>query len=161
MSISKLLLAPLQPLLLRIVRNVASANPGILDRLGPHQQTRFIIDPIDLPFALFLRPDPANLRLEACTRSGLPSHDARIAGTFFQLVRMIDGEEDGDAMFFARDLTITGNTEAIVSLRNALDNLEGSLADQVADLFGRPGNLALSAIRNFGGWAPKGKELPS
>ena len=39
------------------------------------------------------------------------------------------------------------NTEAVVSLRNALDDIEGSIAQDVADAFGPPGRIALDILR--------------
>ena len=57
------------------------------------------------------------------------------------------GDLDGDALFFARNLTITGNTEAVVCLRNALDDIDGSIAENVADMFGPPGRAALGTLR--------------
>ena len=146
------MLAPLQPLLRMIVMRVVSANPEILNRLGPHQMTRFVIDPVDLPFVLLLRPRSDEPVLEARTRLDVPVHDARICGKFLDLVRLIDAEDDGDAMFFLRDLTIFGDTEAVVTLRNAIDDIDGSLAERVADMLGLPSRMALAVIRRSGGW---------
>jgi predicted lipid carrier protein YhbT len=56
---------------------------------------------------------------------------------------MLDGQSDGDSLFFRRDLHVEGDTEAIVCLRNALDDLEGSLVDDVASFFGKAGRTAL------------------
>lgn len=151
-SLKSLALAPLQPLLLYIVGQVAAECPEILERLGPHRDTRFLIDPVDLPFALLLRPMPGDLVLRACIRSEVPAHDARIVGKLLDLVRLIDCEEDGDAMFFSRGLSISGDTEAVVTLRNALDDVEGSIAARVADLLGPPGRAALALLRRVGGW---------
>jgi predicted lipid carrier protein YhbT len=63
---------------------------------------------------------------------------------------MIDGALDGDALFFSRDLRVSGDTEAVVALRNALDDFEGSALDSVVRSFGllsAPAALALSAVR--------------
>ena len=49
---------------------------------------------------------------------------------------MIHGTLDGDALFFSRDITIEGNTDAILALRNAIDAAEIDLPGEVADLFG-------------------------
>ena len=65
-----------------------------------------------------------------------PEHDAAIAGTFFNLLDMIDGSLDGDALFFSRDLVIEGDTEAVLALRNAIDNEEIDLAREIAALLG-------------------------
>jgi predicted lipid carrier protein YhbT len=139
----------LQPLLGRVVRAVARRHPAMFARLGPHRKSRFVIDPIDLPFVLYLEPDPAKPALRALPRDARPAHDARIAATFRQLLAMIDGAADGDALFFARTLAISGDTEAVVSLRNAIETIDGSLAREVADLFGPLGRAALALLRRM------------
>jgi predicted lipid carrier protein YhbT len=116
-------------------------------RLGPHYNALFVIDPVNLPFVLVLRPDPDDLLLVARKRSDIPPHDAQISGSFLDLLMLVDGDLDGDALFFARDLTITGNTEAVVCLRNALDDIDDSIAENVADMFGPLGRAALGTLR--------------
>ncbi|QDG79585.1 sterol-binding protein [Labrenzia sp. PHM005] len=143
----------LQPILARIVHRVARDEPSVFNRLGPHKHTRYIIDPANLPFVLQLHPDPDNLVLRACPRTAIPDHEARISGRFFDLLQLVDCDQDGDAMFFSRGLDISGDTEAVVSLRNALDDLDGSLAARVADMFGPPGRLMLSTLRRAAGYS--------
>jgi len=140
-------LLPLQPVLKRIVRCIGAENPDMLNRLGPHTQARFLIDPINLPFTLLLQPDPTNLSLTAHSRAAIPDFDACISGKFLNLLQLLDSDIDGDALFFSRDLIITGNTEAVVCLRNALDDVDGSIAQMVADMFGPIGRGALSRLR--------------
>lgn len=140
----------LRPFLAPIAAHVARAHPQLFARLGPHAHKRFLIDPLDLPFGLLLTPDPARPQLDACRREQMPGHDARIAGTFLDLFGMVDGSIDGDALFFSRELQISGDTEAVVALRNALDDMDGSILDSVSAAFGplsRPASLAISAIR--------------
>ena len=153
--VPSLLLAPvplalLQPIFTRIATHVAQARPELFNRLGAHAGKRFLIDPIDLPFVLVLTPEPELPRMSAHRRSERPAHDAAIAGTFFNLLDMIDGSLDGDALFFSRDLQVSGDTEAVVALRNALDDFEGSALDSVVASFGplsAPAALALSTVR--------------
>jgi predicted lipid carrier protein YhbT len=140
----------LQPFLRHIVGHVARRRPGLFARLGPHKRTVFVIDVRELPFVLRLRPDPASPRLTAHRRSEKIAAGARIGGDFLALFRLIDGGIDGDALFFSRDLDITGDTEAIVCLRNALDDLEGSIVDDLMTVGGPlapPFRLALSRLR--------------
>lgn len=137
----------LQPVLALVVRRVARLHPALFDRLGPHRSARFVIDAHGLPFVLLLVPDPENLQFRAIARAREPQSDARISGGFYDLLGLVDGDADGDALFFSRDLDITGNTEAVVCLRNALDDVEGSIAEDVAALFGPPGRAALAALR--------------
>ena len=140
-------LAVLQPLLNRIVHRIGDANPDMFNRLGPHRHAYFLIDPVNLPFVLVLHPDPEDLSLRAWSRKSAPVYDARISGKFLDLLRLVDGDQDGDALFFSRDLDITGNTEAVVCLRNALDDVDGSIAQMLADMFGPPGRLTLHTLR--------------
>ena len=142
-----LLCLGVQPLLARVVRRIAARHPAMFERLGPHRTADYVIVPQELPFALHLRPDPARPTLRAVPRDRLPAHAASIEGSFALLFDLIDGESDGDAAFFSRDLTITGNTEAVVSLRNALDDVDGSIAEEAADAFGPPGRAVLGLLR--------------
>jgi len=136
-----------QPLLTRIVERIARQHPSLFARLGPHQQTDYVIDPVELPFALHLRPDPHALLLRAVPRETLPAAGATIRGRFMLLLHLLDSDEDGDSAFFSRDLSITGNTEAVVRLRNALDDVDGSIAEEVAGMFGPPGRAILAHLR--------------
>lgn len=136
-----------QPILTRIVRRIAARHPTLFARLGPHQGTDFLIDPRELPFALHLRPDPQALLLRAVPRDAAPRAGATIRGRFLLLLELIDAEQDGDAAFFSRDLEVSGDTEAVVRLRNALDDMDGSLAEETAAMFGPPGRAILARLR--------------
>jgi len=147
-------LALLQPIFNRIANHVAHSRPELFNRLGAHAGKRFLIDPTDLPFVLVLTPLREKPVLTAHRRQERPAHAAAIAGKFFNLLDMIDGTLDGDALFFSRDLQVSGDTEAVVALRNALDDFEGSALDSVVASFGplsRPAGAALSAVRSIRG----------
>lgn len=140
----------LQPILGRIIRGAAENRPELFNRLGVHQNKTYLIDPTNMPFVFLLMPDAAQPRLKACRRSRpLPGHDARIAGTFLTLMNMVDGQLDGDALFFTRDLIVEGDTEAVVVLRNALDDLDGSIIDDLADQFGPVGRALAFTLRRI------------
>ena len=143
-------LAIVQPILGHIATHVAKDRPELYARLGVHARKRFLIDPTDLPFVLILAPQVDRPNLRAYRRFENPPHDAAIAGTFFNLLDMIDGSQDGDALFFSRNLKVTGDTEAVVALRNALDDFEGSALDSVVGSFGplaKPAALVVSGLR--------------
>jgi len=153
-GLPRFLLAPvplfvLQPALRRIVNAIARRRPELFSRIGPHKSKIFIIDPVNMPFVMMLIPDPEGPVLRAMRRRRIEGWDARIAGSFLSLFDMVDGRLDGDALFFTRDLMVEGDTEAVVCLRNALDDLEGSIADDIAALYGLPGRMALGAIRRM------------
>ncbi len=145
--VARLSCLAVQPILTRIVRRIATRHPSLFARLGPHQATDFLIDPQELPFALHLRPDPQALLLRAVPRGAAPRAGATIRGRFLLLLELIDAEQDGDAAFFSRDLEVSGDTEAVVRLRNALDDMDGSLAEETAAMFGPPGRAILARLR--------------
>jgi predicted lipid carrier protein YhbT len=139
----------LQPLLQRMVERVAERHPELFDRLGVHSHKVFLVDPVNLPFALELRPAKERPELRALRRSEIGGYDARISGTLLTLLGVADGTLDGDALFFSRELEVSGDTEASVSLRNAMDDTDGTLADDVAGILGPPGQLILAGLRRL------------
>ncbi|MHA1525156.1 MAG: ubiquinone anaerobic biosynthesis accessory factor UbiT [Alphaproteobacteria bacterium] len=126
----------LQPLLQHVVTTIARRHPSLFVRLGDDCHKSFLIDPSNLPFFLVLQPDPDHPRLTAYNRGHDVAHDVYIAGTFQTLLAMIDAQVDGDALFFSRDLIVTGDSQAVVALRNALDNMDTTLSEDVAACFG-------------------------
>lgn len=137
--------APLGLALGLFARRLSARHPGLLRRLGDYAGRSVLIDPTDLPFVLRLQPD-AGPRLTAHRRGHAPPTDARIAGPLSALTGMVHGRYDGDALFFSRDLLIEGDTEAVLALRNALDDAEldlGAELEALAGPLGRPAHLAL------------------
>lgn len=125
-------------------------HPGILGRLGPSARALVVIDPSDLPvsFALDLRPSDPVLRL-ATARDG--KHAAvTVRGPLATLIALVEGRLDGDALFFSRDLTITGDMEPVVALRNALDGEEIDLARELLAPLGPLSGPAARALRAAG-----------
>ncbi|EPX77157.1 ubiquinone anaerobic biosynthesis accessory factor UbiT [Litoreibacter arenae] len=155
-AVQRLACLAVQPILSRVVKRIAARHSSLFARLGPHQTTDYLIDPVELPFALHLRPDPQALLFRAVPRESLPLSGAAIRGPFLLLLELIDSEEDGDAAFFSRDLEISGDTEAVVRLRNALDDVDGSIAEETADLFGPVGRAILARLRRSYSDATKG-----
>lgn len=140
-----------RPGLQKIVTHIAEKHPALFDRLGPHCDSRFLIDPTNMPFVLLLEPRRDNPRISVYRKGDYVQADARIAGSFMRLLRLIDGETDGDALFFSRDLSVGGNTEAVICLRNALDDVDGSIAQDIAGFTGPPGRLGLRLMRRAWG----------
>lgn len=146
------LLAPvplfiIQPILSKIVRRISQNRPELFNRIGPHKDKLFLIDPTNLHFVFVLKAHPEHSFLKAYRRRKAPDTEARISGTVLTLMDMVDGGLDGDALFFTRALSVEGDTEAVVCLRNALDDLEGSIIEDVADLFGPVGRRSLNILR--------------
>lgn len=127
-------LAPLSMSLTAISRSIARRHPGLFRRLGEYGHTRFVLDPTDLPFVIVLDPGGGVPRV-ALTR-GRGDGTARIAGSLAALLGMVHGAYDGDALFFSRDLVVEGDTSAALALRNAIDDAELDLSQEIARLCG-------------------------
>ncbi len=145
-SLRPLPLAPLQPVLALLLDAVVWRHPLIFERLGKHAAKRFGLDPTDLPFAFVLDPQPGKTRIAAVRRLPQEGLEARIAGPFSALIGLANGSFDGDALFFSRDITIEGDIEAIVALRNAMDDAGVNLVEDAAAYLG-PGPTVEAAIR--------------
>ena len=128
-----------QPLLDSIAACIAKSQPALFRRLGPNVTKRYLIDPTDTPFVLTIVPDPVMPSLITIVRRRVRTeYDVRIAGTFLELLAIIDGSADGDALFFHRGLNVSGDTEAAVALRNALESYEGRLIEDAVRGLGEP-----------------------
>ena len=128
---------PLLPLSLSLTaysKRVANKHPGLFRRLGEHDHARYILDPTDLPFVICLEPKGGTPRVFAIR--GSAEGDARIAGPLAALLGLVHGAFDGDALFFSRDLVIEGDTAAALALRNAVDDAELDISEEIAAMSG-------------------------
>lgn len=139
----------LRPVLERVMTVVAYRHPTLLERVWEWGNPAFLIEPIDLPlrFVLhFVEPWPRLIPFS----EDVPPHptpDATIRGPLLVLLQALEGRLDGDALFFARDLVIEGDTEAVLALRNAL---ESDAVDLVGDLGAALGPLGGAGRLAFG-----------
>lgn len=143
-------LFPLQFILSRMVRGIADRRPELFARLGQHIHSSYVIDVDELPFVLLLRPNPGKPELAAHRRLEGIRSDATISGPFMDLFKVLDGRGDSDAMFFSGNIKISGNTEAAVCLRYALDDLEGSVIEDLLHMGGplsKPAHMLLRKLR--------------
>lgn len=116
-----------------LFRRVLARHPRLFDRLGDHARKRFGFVPTDLPFAYEVLPSVPAIRV---VRPPALRADATISGPIVLLLALLEGRVDGDALFFARQLDISGDTEAILALRNALDDSDLDLPTAVGAMAG-------------------------
>lgn len=95
--------------------------PGIAARLSDIQGAVFEINVIEFPYPIYLGiGSGGEIQIRYGAHEDKP--DVRVSGTLHGFVRMLDGTDDGDALFFSRSLRIEGDTEALLTLRNAMDS---------------------------------------
>ncbi|MGJ5175651.1 ubiquinone anaerobic biosynthesis accessory factor UbiT [Bradyrhizobium oligotrophicum] len=143
-------LLPLQIALGAVLRGILRRHPQLFDRLGSHRGKRFGIKPTDLPFAFVIQAGPGRPRLAAVRE--LPTDvDASISASIVNLLALVEGRLDGDALMFARQLVIEGDIESVLALRNAIDDAGLDLVGEIAGLagpFGEPAQRLLAAARD-------------
>jgi predicted lipid carrier protein YhbT len=129
---------PLGPALTLSLRSLARRRPRLFERLGQYGSWRYFVDPVDLAFAFTIVPDAERSVVRVESKSGTATSNVVIRGPLLALLGLLDGQLDGDALFFNRVISISGRTEAVVALRNAIEDAELS----PADLLGLTGPLA-------------------
>ena len=131
---------------------VRRRHPGLFERLAPFAGRKVAILASGLPFSFELRIDPYRPRLRLGRASDSGNADAEIRAPLADLLDLLEGKCDGDALFFSRDLRISGDTAVVVAIRNAVDDCEIDLADTLAGLFGPlngPARLVLDIGRGL------------
>lgn len=138
-------LAAIERAVTLLFQRMMKEHPGLFDRLGEHKEKRFAFLPVDVPLCFVVEPARPGIRV--MRRSGSPAGvDASVEGPLFTLLALLEGRCDADALFFSRDLSVTGDMEAMLAMRNALDDCDidlprdlSTLAGPLAPLFGRIG----------------------
>lgn len=141
-------LLPLQLALSGFLQRICQRNPAIFDRLGEHSRARFGIRPTDLPFAFVVEATPPRITV---VRDLPRDPDARICASLANLMALLEGKVDGDALMFSRELVIEGDIEAVLALRNAIDDAQLDLAAELSSLLGPlagPARHALETVRD-------------
>lgn len=133
-SIRLLPLAPANLALSLLAKRLSRRHAPILERLQPITGKQFSIKITDLGVVLLLTVHRHAVVVEIVRQA--PQCDVGIEGTLPLLVALLEGDLDGDALFFSRDLQVNGDTEALLTLRNALDSEDFSLKRELLDLSG-------------------------
>ncbi len=144
--------ALLQPLLTLAMAAMVRRHGEAFARLDGLADSVFLIDPVDLPLDFLLRPGAAPPSITAVRSGGTSggasggvsesAPTATIRGSLLSLIDLLEGQVDGDALFFSRALAVEGDTEAILTLRNAIDGAGIDLIDVAAAAFGPAAGIA-------------------
>jgi len=128
--------APINYLIDRFTKQMVKNHPSIVERLQHIEGTHFLICPTDLPHGVSLTVGNLNLDAKLADDRNSDAPDVTIMGPFMLLLSMLDGTQDGDALFFSRNITVEGNTEALLTLRNAIDSDDVDLKEEILSSFG-------------------------
>ncbi|CAK7192513.1 Ubiquinone biosynthesis accessory factor UbiJ [Commensalibacter sp. Nvir] len=114
--------------------HVLLRHPKLFDRLGEHLKKTYAFILSDLPLCFVIKPEQKTINV---CRKGVPIiADCEIEGPFSLLLSLAEGRLDADALFFSRDILVTGDMEAMVALRNTLDDNDIDLLHDFTDICG-------------------------
>jgi len=102
-----------------VFAQVMKQHARLFDRLGDYANKQFGFTPSDLNLSFVIQPARRVIRVY---RGKAPKVDAGVSGPLVTLLALLEGRIDGDAVFFSRELELTGDMEAVLALRNALDD---------------------------------------
>lgn len=119
----------------KTANQVYQRHPNAIERLQPIAGTRFYVTITNLPINVLMVFNNNRIQVD-CNLRYLPEADVAITGSYQALVQIFEGSSDADSLFFSRDINIKGNIEALVTLRNALDNEEIDLVAELSPKFG-------------------------
>lgn len=122
---------PIEFILTKALRRVAAHKPEAFERLGAFRNSAFVVAPRDLPIAFLLRPSGSTGTVQVIDGRNRPNACANIHGALGDLLSIFDGSQDADAAFFSRRITVTGDTEAIVTLHNTLEAADLRITDLI------------------------------
>lgn len=143
---------PVRWLAQRIVRSAMRQQPEVSARLAGLAGKRLLLDPSDLPFAFVLELTDSTPRIEVVAQADDPAPPvhATVRGGLADLISLAEGRVDGDALFFSRRLSVGGEMELVVAVRNAMDGAEIGLEKLLLGRIGGPfRSLGLRALRRL------------
>ena len=109
----------------KLVANFARLDPAVVH-----------VFPNDLPHRFAIEFGGGKMDVRVLRDDAPKPPDAEIRGNLMALIDLLEGRIDGDAMFFSREIEITGSTAVIVAVRNTLDREEIVITDEIAAMFG-------------------------
>ena len=134
-------------------QRVMAKHPSLFERLDAYRDRMFCFVATDWSVAFLARPSERTIAVRRM--SVAQAADVRVEAPFAVLLRLLQGDVDGDALFFSREIGVSGDMEALLALRNSLDDTR---VDLVGDILGAGNPIAplVRALAERGGSAVTG-----
>lgn len=140
--------APLERVLQRLADRIVRRHPQLLDRINVGEGARLRLRPTDLPWQAIVHLSETRFTVRLLERDAeTDACTACVEGTLARLIGCGSGRSDGDALFFSRDLQVSGDTTVLVAIRNALDDAEIDFSAELAALAGPLSGAARRLLR--------------
>jgi predicted lipid carrier protein YhbT len=124
-------------------------HPRLFAVLAEQRQTRILVELTDPPRRFLLQYGDGAPSLRVVDEAGDVAADAELKGGLEAMMALLEARVDGDALFFTRELAVSGDAAAVVTLRNILDRETINVLDEASSLFGPLRRMARAAILNW------------
>ncbi len=131
-----------------LLRRMGRNHPDLFRVLEELRRTVVRVELTDLPRQFLLQFGGGAPSLKLASADDVPA-DASVKGSLESLLALLEGRIDSDALFFTRELVITGDTSAVVTLRNVLDRETIDVLDEASSLFGPLRRFARAAALSW------------
>ncbi len=122
-------------LLRRMTQSLPRRYPKLAARMAELKGKRLLIVPDELPYAFLLEFPEGQFTIGLTDPAEAPETEAQMRGPLRLFYDLVRGGRDGDALFFSRELAVTGDMATAVTLRNAMD---GGGVDLFAEFLNLP-----------------------
>lgn len=110
----------------RGVNTLRKKHPEAMERLSPTYGKTVYSFFTDLNYGVLTKITEQKTEVRKYKEKKVEA-DLILKGKFFDLISIIEGKMDGDALFFSRKIEIEGDTEMLITIRNAFDSSDINL----------------------------------
>jgi len=107
----------------RGVYSIKKKHPDVMERLSTTYGKTVYAFFTDLNYGVLTKISENKTIVEKYKAREIKA-DLLLKGNFFDLISIIEGKMDGDALFFSRKIEVEGDTEMLITIRNAFDSAD-------------------------------------
>lgn len=127
----------LQNAINRLTKLFIQKHPKVITKMAEYTPARLVLIPSDMPFCFFVEFTKDNMQINIIDQNAFDGKNLTCITASLELfIKMLEGNLDGDALFFSRQLTVAGDTTIIVALRNILEAENVNIKTDIDETFG-------------------------
>src|SRR4051794_37679081 len=116
-------------------RTLHRRHPVLVHEFGRLDPAVVHVALTDVPHCFRIAYGNGRMGVAVLSGSDAPAPHATLRGSLATMIDLLEGRIDGDALFFTRDLQVSGSTQVVVAVRNTLDREVIDLRADIAAAF--------------------------